>query len=93
MYLVRSTIGTFHKFHRTLTIVFRSIAILATNRFMQFYVFEFADDYFQYYENRAMGTSGCSLKVHSTKWIDLQSEDHRRNLQHIGAALRWANTL
>ncbi|KAL7926469.1 hypothetical protein ACQKWADRAFT_309301 [Trichoderma austrokoningii] len=71
-----------------------SVSILATNRFMRFYAFEFDNDYFQSYEDMDMGTNGYHLNIHPTEWIDMQREDHREQLlRHVAAIIRWANTL
>ncbi|KAK1254250.1 hypothetical protein MKX08_008245 [Trichoderma sp. CBMAI-0020] len=71
-----------------------SITILATNRFLRIYTFEFDNQYLQQYETLGMGTNGCHLRIHTTKWMDVAVEAHRRQLlQHLSAILRWADAL
>jgi hypothetical protein len=72
----------------------RSITVLAMNRFLRFYTFVFDNDYLQQYETRGMGANGCYLRIHTTSWIDVTVESHRKTLlKHLSAILRWADTL
>lgn len=72
----------------------RSIGILATNRFLRFYAFEFLTNYLANYENWAMGTRGCHLRIRQTKRLDLTRQSHREGLVvHLSAILKWADSI
>ncbi|KAM0464292.1 hypothetical protein ACHAPV_002846 [Trichoderma viride] len=71
-----------------------SIGILATNRFLRFYAFEFLTNYLANYENWAMGTRGCHLRIRQTKRLDLTRQSHREGLVvHLSAILKWADSI